>query len=95
MLLAETLARAGQIGEALASLSNGFAYASKNGEQWAIADLHRVQGNLLKAEGKSEAAHASFLRGIEAAQRSGSLGFARRLSILAGRTAASASTERS
>ena len=44
-LLAETFGRAGQVGEALASLSTGFAFASKNGEEWAVAELHRVQGD--------------------------------------------------
>jgi predicted ATPase len=94
-LLAETLGRAGLVGEALASLSTGFAFASKNGEQWAVAELHRMQGDLLAAEGKPEPARASFWRGLEAAQRSGSLALERRLSILAGGTAATASTERS
>jgi predicted ATPase len=94
-LLAETLGRAGQVGEALASLSTGFAFVSKNGEDWAVAELHRVQGDLLAAEGKREPARASYRRGMEAARRSGSLGFERRLSILAGGTARAASTERS
>jgi len=95
VLLAETLGRAGLVGEALASLSTGFGFASKNGEEWAVAELHRVQGNLLAAEGKPEPARASYRRGIEAARRSGSLAFEQRLLILAGGTAASASTERS
>jgi predicted ATPase len=94
-LLAETLGRAGQVGEALASLSTGFAFASKNGEDWVLAELHRVQGDLLGAEGKLEAARASYRRGMEAARRSGSLAFERRLSILAGGTARAAATERS
>jgi DNA-binding SARP family transcriptional activator/predicted ATPase len=94
-LLAETLWRAGLVGEALASLSTGFAFASKNGEEWAVAELHRVQGQLLAAEGKAEQARTSFRRGMEAARRSGSLAFERRLSILADGTAAIASTERS
>jgi predicted ATPase len=94
-LLAEALGRAGLVGEAMASLSSGFAFAGKNGEEWAVAELHRVQGDLLAAEGKLEAARASFLRGVEAARRSGSLAFERKLSILAGGTAAAASTERS
>ncbi len=62
-LLAETFGRAGQVGEALASLSSGFAFASKNGEEWTVAELHRVQGDLLAAEGKVEAARASFPTG--------------------------------
>jgi len=94
-LLAETLGRTGQVGEAMASLSTGFGFASKNGEEWAVAELHRVQGDLLASEGKVEQARASYRRGIEAARRSGSLAFEQRLLILAGGTAASASTERS
>jgi len=94
-LLAETLGRAEMTGEALASVSNGFAFASKNGEQWPVAELYRVQGELLAAQGKREPARESFQRGVEAARRSGSIAFARKLSILAGGTAASATTERS
>jgi DNA-binding SARP family transcriptional activator/predicted ATPase len=94
-LLAETFGRARQVGEALASLSTGFAFASKNGEEWAVAELHRVQGDLLAAEGKPERARSSFLKGLEAARRAGSLAFERRLSLLAGETAAIASLERS
>jgi DNA-binding SARP family transcriptional activator/predicted ATPase len=94
-LLAETLARTGRVGEALANLSTGFAFASKNGEQWAVAELHRVQGGLLEADGKPDAARASFRSGLEAARRTGSLALARRLEILSGGTAASSATERS
>jgi predicted ATPase len=94
-LLAETLGRAGRTGEALAYLSTGFAFATKNGEAWAVAELHRVQGDLLASEGKAEPARASYRRGIEAARQSGSLAFEQRLLILAGGTAAAASTERS
>jgi DNA-binding SARP family transcriptional activator len=94
-LLAETLGRAGMPGEGLASLSNGFAFASKNGEQWPLPELHRVQGELLAAQGNAIAARESFERGIEAARRSGSVAFEKKLSILAHGTIASAATERS
>jgi DNA-binding SARP family transcriptional activator/predicted ATPase len=94
-LLAETLKLAGLVGEAFASLSTGFAFSSKNGEEWPVAELHRVQGDLLAAEGKREAAHASFRRGIDAARRSGSLAFERKLLPLADRTAVPGATERS
>lgn len=94
-LLAETFWRAGLVGEALASLSTGFAFASKNGEEWAVAELHRVHGDMLTAEGKLEPARASFRRGVDAARRSGSLALERKLSILADGTAATTSTERS
>ena len=48
---------------------------SKNDEEWAVAELHRVQGDLLAAEGKPEAARDSFRQGVEAARQSGSLAF--------------------
>lgn len=86
-LLAETLGRAGLIREALASISNGFAFASKNGEEWPLAELHCVQGNLLAAEGKLDAAGASFRRGREAARQCGSRALERKASVLAERTA--------
>ena len=94
-LLAETLGRAGMPGEALAGLSNGFAFASKNGEQWPVAELHRVQGELLRAQGKTAAAHESFERGMEAARRTASIALERKLSALAGGTAVPPSAERS
>jgi DNA-binding SARP family transcriptional activator/predicted ATPase len=93
-LLAETLVRASRMSEALAAISTGFAFASKNGEEWALAELHRMQGELLLCEGKRESAHASFRQGIEAARRSGSLAFEYKLLHLLGGTAAAVATER-
>jgi len=90
-LLADTFGRAGRMSEALATISTGFAFASKNGEEWAAAELHRTQGELLLREGKADAARASFHSGIEAARRSGSLAFERKLSRLLRGTAATAS----
>jgi hypothetical protein len=94
-LLAEALGHHGSDGEALASISTGLAFATKNRESWPISELHRVHGKLLASQGKAESARASFQRGIEAARLCGSLAFERKLSILADRTAAAASTERS
>jgi predicted ATPase len=93
-LLAEALSRADQISEALANLSTAFAFATKNKEEWAAADLYLVHGELLAAQGKSEIARESFERGLEAARRSGSVALERKLSIVADRTRAIAATER-
>ncbi len=93
-LMAETLARAGLVGEAFANLSTGFAFASKNREESVLAELHRVQGELLAREGQVNRARASFRRGLEAARRSGSMALQRRLSILAAETPPIAATER-
>lgn len=93
--LAESLQRAGRIGEALANLSSGFAFASKNGEEWAVPVLYRVQAELSAAQGKPAQAQASFRLGIEAARRIGSMAFERRISNLARETAAASTLERS
>jgi adenylate cyclase len=91
---AEILGRAERAGEALASLSRGSHSPRKTAEQWPVAELFRVQGELLAAKGKTEPAQASILRGIEAARQSGSLAFERKLLTLVGQTASCASTER-
>lgn len=82
-LLAETLQRAGQSGEAMASIATGLAFASKNNEQWAVPELHRIEGILLRAQGKPDLADASFERGRDAARQTGSLAFEKKLSELA------------
>ena len=70
-LLAEACACAGQMGEALANVSNGFAYQSKNGEVWAVADLHRIYGDLLRSDGNPIQARASYQRSLETARLAG------------------------
>jgi predicted ATPase len=94
-MLAEIQGRMGAPGDALASISAGFAFAGRNHEAWTLPELHRVEGNLLLAAGQPEGAHNSFQQGIAAARQSGSLAFERKLSRLAGGTAKTASTERS
>jgi predicted ATPase len=77
-LLAEACGRAGRLGEALANISNGFAFQSKNGEVWAAADLHRVQGDLLLGNRDDEQARVSYQRSLEIARQGGVLMFERR-----------------
>ena len=70
-LQAEACARAGQIGEGLANLSNAFAFQSKNGEVWAASELHRIHAELLLRHGNREEAQLSFQRALTAARQSG------------------------
>jgi predicted ATPase len=77
-LLAEANARAGHLGEALANIANGFAFQSKNGEVWAGADLHRVQGDLLLGTGDETQAAVSYQRSVEVAREYGEDMFERR-----------------
>jgi predicted ATPase len=94
-LLGEMYGLAGLFREASASLSSGFAFASKNGEEWTVAELHRVQGDLLVEEGKFEQATSSYRKGLDSAQRCGSLAFERRLLARLERTILPLSAERS
>jgi predicted ATPase len=70
-LLAETCGLAGDFGDALASVSSGFAFQSKNGEIWSAPELHRIHGDLLRAAGNLSDAQASYKRSIESARKIG------------------------
>ena len=70
-LLAEACARTGRRGEALASVSNGLAFQSKNGELWAAPYLHLAHGDLLRSDGKTEESRASYERALDAARETG------------------------
>jgi tetratricopeptide (TPR) repeat protein len=72
-LLAEVCALNGNVGEALANISSGFAFQNKNGEMWSAADLHRIQGDLLRRSGSAEQARLSYRKSIEAARQVGSV----------------------
>jgi tetratricopeptide (TPR) repeat protein len=77
-LLAEAHAAAGQPREALASVSTGFAFLSRNGEAWPEAELHRVHGEALERSGQRREAAESYRKGIEAAHRVGAAVFEQR-----------------
>jgi tetratricopeptide (TPR) repeat protein len=77
-LLAEACAAAGRPGEAMAHISNGFAFESKNGEVWALADLHRIHGDLLLGAGKLDQARASYRKAVEVARLTGARSLERR-----------------
>jgi DNA-binding SARP family transcriptional activator/predicted ATPase len=70
-LLAEVHEMCGQTGEALANIAAAFAFQMKNGESWAVPDLHRIHGDLLLRSGKSPQAQASYQRALESAQHLG------------------------
>ncbi|MCC6862673.1 MAG: AAA family ATPase [Bryobacterales bacterium] len=70
-LLAEACGLAGEAGEALANIANGFAFQSKNGETWFAPELHRVQGDVLLHSGNPAQARISYGRAIEMARQTG------------------------
>jgi DNA-binding SARP family transcriptional activator/predicted ATPase len=79
-LLAQVCGLAGRDGEALASISSGFAFQSKNGEIWAASELHRIHGDLLLHSGKVAEARASYQRAVDAARQTGARSYESRAS---------------
>jgi predicted ATPase len=73
-LLAEAYGRCGEIGAGLDAVSEAFALTEAGGERIWDADLHRVNGELLLAQGGIDAekgAEAMLLKGISIAQKQG------------------------
>jgi predicted ATPase/DNA-binding winged helix-turn-helix (wHTH) protein len=75
-VLAEGLAGAEQLTEALATIDEALAQADRSGQHWCIAELHRVKGELLLQEAGDQsipAAEDCFQRALGIAQEQGAL----------------------
>ena len=72
-LLAEVCSVAGRSADAMAHIANAFAYQSKNGEQWILAELHRIHGDLLQRAGDGASARIAYGKAVEDARRIGAL----------------------
>jgi predicted ATPase/DNA-binding winged helix-turn-helix (wHTH) protein len=69
-ILAEGLASAGQIGDALTTIDEAISHCEQKEELWCIAELVRVKGEILWQEGAdAQAAEQCFLRSIEWARQ--------------------------
>ena len=84
-LLAEACARLDKPGEALASISSGLAYQSKNSEVWAAPYLHLVHGDLLLRDGDCDQARSAYRRALDAAGATGAQSLALRSAVRIGR----------
>jgi DNA-binding winged helix-turn-helix (wHTH) protein/predicted ATPase len=68
-LLAETLGCAGRTEEALHAIADSFEHISRTGERWWEAELHRLQGELLRSRaGSSPESEGCFQRAIDVAR---------------------------
>ncbi len=69
VLLAQALACCGRHGEGLAALHEALGLAEETGERYLEAEIHRLQGNLLLAQGDrgSAAAEACYGKALEVA----------------------------
>jgi predicted ATPase len=73
--MAEGLAKAGQIADALDAIDDAIARAERTAELWQIAELLRVKGELVLLQGAAPQAVAAedFLRALDWARRQGAL----------------------
>jgi predicted ATPase/DNA-binding winged helix-turn-helix (wHTH) protein len=74
--LAEGLGRAGQIAQGLEAIDEALARSERNEDRWCVAELLRIRGELLLAQGGSGAAAAAedhYHQGLDWARRQGAL----------------------
>jgi predicted ATPase len=74
--LAESLGRAGEIAQGTGAIAEALARSERNEERWCIAELLRIQGELVLLEGAAGAAQAAevrFREGLDWARRQGAL----------------------
>jgi adenylate cyclase len=68
-ILANALWHAGRTEEGLQAVKDGLAVSKRNGEPFYDAELWRLKGELLKMQGKTGEAEASFQKAIEIARQ--------------------------
>jgi DNA-binding SARP family transcriptional activator/predicted ATPase len=65
-LLAEVYGRSGQLDRGLQTMDAALTEAEQTGEQWWLAEMHRLRGDLLRERhGADDAAEHSYLRAVE------------------------------
>ena len=71
MLQADACERIGHRAAALQRLAKGIGVVKKTQERWCEAELHRLKGGLLKADGECDKAETCFLDALAAARHQG------------------------
>jgi serine/threonine protein kinase/tetratricopeptide (TPR) repeat protein len=78
-MLAEYHLKLGQYSQGLSAVTHGLGWADALGERSYEVELHRIEGELLRALGHDGAATVSFMHALDVARLQGSLGFGRRV----------------
>jgi predicted ATPase len=76
LLMAEALGRAGRIGDGLAAIADAIKQSERTDELWAIAEMMRIEGELLLLQGAPNVAAAAedyFVRALDWGRRQGAL----------------------
>ncbi|MDY7228088.1 protein kinase domain-containing protein [Hyalangium rubrum] len=77
-MLAELHFKLGQFQQGLAAVTHALGWVDALGEHSYEVELHRIEGELLRALGHEPAATVSFMHALDVADRQGAAGFARR-----------------
>jgi tetratricopeptide (TPR) repeat protein len=77
-MLAGVHLKLGQYSEGMSAVSHALAWAETLGEHSYLVELHRIEGELLRALGHDGAATVSFMRALDVARQQGAHGFGRR-----------------
>jgi predicted ATPase/DNA-binding winged helix-turn-helix (wHTH) protein len=72
-VLAEALARCGQLKEAGGTIADALAAGQQQGEEWCMPELLRIQASLARAEGRSERGEALLVESMARAEKIGAL----------------------
>ncbi len=80
-LLADAYVRAGQAEQGLPVLAEALDVVNKTGERWYEAELHRLRGELLLAQGDDAEAETSFHKAIQVARRQQAKSFELRATV--------------
>ncbi|WP_224241393.1 protein kinase domain-containing protein [Hyalangium gracile] len=78
-MLAEYHLKLGQYSQGLSAVSHALGWADALGERSYEVELHRIEGELLRALGHDAAATVSFMHALDVARRQGSHGFGRKV----------------
>ncbi len=78
-MLAEYHLKLGQYSQGLSAVNHALGWADALGEHSYEVELHRIEGELLRALGRDSAATVSFMHALDVARQQGAHGFGRRV----------------
>jgi predicted ATPase len=78
---AETLGRAGRVADGLAAIAAAIARCEQKEEKWYLAELRRIEGELLHRQGKGNEAEERFARALAVARSQQTLAWELRVAL--------------
>jgi hypothetical protein len=78
---AEALGRTGRVAEGLATIASAIERCEQNQEKWCLAELLRIEGELLHLKGEDSAAEIRFARALAVAQSQQTIAWRLRVAV--------------